>query len=237
MKIKYLTSLLFFILFFVSIIANSQSSNVLVVEINGTIDQSTVEIFEESINIAESENSEAIILLLDTPGGGLQQTFDIADLINESSIPVVGYVYPSGSAAWSAGTFILISSHVAAMADHTVIGSAQPVEITPQGTRYINDSKIINALTKWIETRADMYNRNKTIAKQFITKNLNLNETLAYDYGVIEFVATSVEQLIQDINGSVIKTSTGEVTINTHYAKQVQYSPSVSYTHLRAHET
>ena len=233
MKLRFSLILLVFLFFFFSFSTYALSSNVLVVEITDTIDQSTVEILKESMQQARDENSEAIILLLDTPGGGLEQTFEIADMINKSEIPVVGYVYPGGSAAWSAGTFILMSTHIAAMADHTIIGSCQPVEIGVEGTKYITDSKIINALTKWIETRAEMYNRNQTIAAKFITENLNLNATLAKKYGVIEHVSPSIDQLLQDIDGTVVPTSKGLVTLNTKNAKQIRYSPSLKILFMK----
>jgi len=222
---------LFFI--FISICLTStfsvqaDASNVLVVEITGTIDQSTVELFTESIHHADAEESSAIILLLDTPGGGLTETFDIADMINESAIPIVGYVFPSGSAAWSAGTFILMSTHVASMGDHTVIGSCQPVEIGIDGTKLVNDSKRINALVKWMETRANMYGRNKTIAAQFITKNLNVNETEALTAGVIEIIASSIDQLLEQIDGRTLVTSVGNVTLRTADAEKIYHSPSL----------
>ncbi|MCK4902421.1 MAG: nodulation protein NfeD, partial [Thermoplasmatales archaeon] len=199
----------------------------LVVEITDTIDQSTVEILKESIQQANNENSEAIILLLDTPGGGLQQTFDIADIINESEIPVVGYVYPTGSYAWSAGTFILMSTHIAVMADYTIIGSAQPVEITAEGTKYITEPKIINALVSWIQTRAEMRGRNQTTAAKFITENLDLNATSAKEYGVIEHVSSSINQLLLDINGTSVSTSKGTVVLNTAGAEEIVFSPSI----------
>ncbi len=227
MKLKLSLIFLLFIFFFLSFSTIAQSSNVLVVEITDTIDQSTVEILKESMQQARNENSEAIVLLLDTPGGGLQQTFEIADMINESEIPVVGYVYPSGSAAWSAGTFILLSTHVAAMADYTVIGSCQPVEITVEGTKYITESKIINALVSWIQTRAEMYDRNQTIAAKFITENLDLNATSAKEYGVIEHVSSSINQLLLDINGTSVSTSKGTVVLNTAGAEEIVFSPSI----------
>ena len=233
MKLNFSFIFLFFILIFSSFCLSAQGSKVLVVEITGTIDQYTVEIFKESLEQAESENSEAIILLLDTPGGGLEQTFEIADIINESKIPFVGYVYPQGSAAWSAGTFILLSCHVAAMADFTIIGSAQPVEITVEGSKLVTDSKRINALVSWIETRAEMHNRNKTIAAKFITENLNVNETLALDYEVIEHVSPSIDKLLIEINGSTVITSNGEVIISTINSKQNRYSPSIGIQLMR----
>ena len=227
MKIKIFFIFLFFIFIFSSFCSSAQGLNVLVVEVSDTIDQHTVEIFKASLEQAKSENSEAIILLLDTPGGGLEQTFQIADIINESEIPFIGYVYPQGSAAWSAGTFILISCHIAAMADYTIIGSAQPVEITIEGSKLVTDSKRINALVSWIETRAEMRNRNKTIAAKFITENLNINGSLALYYQVIEHASPSIDQLLIDINGSSIVTAHGEVIINTVHAKQIRYSPSI----------
>ena len=90
MKVKFSLIFLFLFFIFLSFSTIAQSSNVFVVEVTGTIDQSTVEMLKESMQQARNENSEAIILLLDTPGGGLQQTFEIADIINESEIPVVG---------------------------------------------------------------------------------------------------------------------------------------------------
>ena len=227
MKLKLSLIFLLFIFFFLSFSTIAQSSNVLVVEITDTIDQSTVEILKESIQQANNENSEAIILLLDTPGGGLQQTFDIADIINESEIPVVGYVYPTGSYAWSAGTFILMSTHIAAMADYTIIGSAQPVEITAEGTKYITEPKIINALVSWIQTRAEMRGRNQTTAAKFITENLDLNATSAKEYGVIEHVSSSINQLLLDINGTSVSTSKGTVVLNTADAEEIVFSPSI----------
>jgi membrane-bound serine protease (ClpP class) len=228
MKLKQSFIIVFSLLLFLSFSfsALAQNSSVLLVEIKGTIDQSTVEILQESIINAEDRNAEAIILILDTPGGSLAATFDIADIIKDSEIPFIGYVYPQGAAAWSAGTFILISTHIAAMADNTIIGSAQPVEITIEGTRPINESKTINALVEWLQERADIYGRNKTIVGDFITKNLNLNETLALQYEVIEFVSNSIDTLLDEIDGVNVTTSTGNLTLHTKDAEQIWHSPS-----------
>jgi len=167
-------------------------------------------------------------------GGGLQQTFEIADIIHDSEIPVIGYVYPSGSAAWSAGTFILMSVHIAAMSNHTIIGSCQPVEVTFEGTKVINESKIINALVEWIQERANMYGRNKTLAKEFITINRNVNATSAKELGAIEYVSGSVEQLLIDIDGVNVTTFAGNLTLDTKDAKQISYTPSFKIKFLKS---
>ena len=91
MKIRIFSILFFFLLLIlaVSITSSAQQDNVIVFEMKDTIDQSSVEVLKEVINEAEYRQSEAVIMLLDTPGGGLQQTFDIADIIYDSMIPVV----------------------------------------------------------------------------------------------------------------------------------------------------
>ena len=225
----------FFILlfFFLSTSVNAQDSNVLIVEIDDTINQSTVEMLSDSLKEAESQKSEAIILLLNTPGGGLKQTFEIANIIQESKIPIIGYVYPSGSAAWSAGTFILMSTHIAAMSNYSIIGSCQPVEITLEGTKPINDSKTINALVQWIQEKADYYNRNKTIAKEFIINNLNINASKAKEFGVIEYVSDSIDELLNDIDKTIIETQYGNITINSKYSEKIFYKPSINIILLK----
>jgi membrane-bound serine protease (ClpP class) len=229
MKTKFtLTAIIFLLIFstFFTIFVNAQDPSVILVELSGTIDQSSLETIKESIREAENINAEAVVVILDTPGGAQQQTFDIADIFLESSIPIVGYVFPSGSTAWSAGTYLLISTHIAAMADYTIIGSCQPVEITLDGTRVINDSKIINALVEWLTERANIYGRNSTVAERFVTENLNLNATQAYESEIVEYISNSIEDLLNDINGSQVTTSAGNLTLNTKNAKKIQFSPS-----------
>lgn len=222
----------FFLLFLLSSVS-AQTSSVLLVEITDTIDQSTVEVMTDSLKQAEAINAQAVVLLLNTPGGGLDQTFEIAEMIKQSDIPVIGYVYPSGATAWSAGTFILLSTPFAAMADHTIIGSCQPVEIGLDGTRFINDSKIINALVEWLQERTVMYGRNETLAKLFITQNKNVNATVAKNSNVIEIVASSIDQLLKDIDGRNVTTAAGIITFRTRDAEQVMYSPSLKIQILK----
>jgi len=217
----------FFILFLIcqSSITASQSS-VLVVEITDTIDRSTVEIVSEAFEQAKNEHHTVIIATLSTPGGGLQETFEIAALIENSSIPVIGFVYPKGSYAWSAGTFILLSTDVAAMADNTIIGSCQPVEIDITGSTPINDSKTINALVSWLQERAATHGRNTTLAKEFITLNRNVNASIALQKNVIEFTAHSIPDLLNQINGTHVRTSQGNITLETKDASIQYFSPS-----------
>ena len=230
MKRIFSFSLIFLFLIFsrLTFFALADDSSVLVIEINDTIDQSTVELIKGGFAEGKNLDVEAIVITLDTPGGGVQQTYDIAEMIYNSPIPVIGYVYPRGSVAWSAGTFILMSTHIAAMSNNTIIGSCQPVTITFEGTKTVNDSKIINALVEWIQERARMYDRNETLAKEFITLNRNINSTLAEEYGIVEFISPSIDSLLEKIDGYTAKTSKGDVILNTKDANQIIYNPSLA---------
>jgi membrane-bound serine protease (ClpP class) len=201
---------------------------VVLVNITDEIDQTTADTFSNAMVYARQHQAQAVIMLLNTPGGGLQQTFAMEEEIRSSAIPVVGYVSPAGASAWSAGTFLLLSSQIAAMANHTVIGSCQPVEIDITGTHLINDSKTINALVSWLQERARMYGRNETLAAEFITQNRNVNATTAYDLGVIEILAPSIPVLLTELDGRNVTVATGVVTLHTEGAAVLQYSRPLS---------
>ena len=207
-------SLLFFLtlttILLSSVAGAQENRNVLVVEISGAITPVTDDIVADAIAIAEDEGYEALIITLNTPGGGLDETLRITEMIPQTNIPVIGYVYPEGTQAWSAGTLILISTDVAAMAPFTVIGSAQPVSLTPSGSEPVTDSKIVNALVERATENARMHGRNETAAREFITENLNLNSEVALEYGVIEYVAPSIEDLLEQVDGLEIKNRTLE---------------------------
>jgi len=223
-KLNYLV-FLFILFLFSSFLAQAESKTVLVAEIDGPITQATVELVEESIDYAESRGLDALIFTIDTPGGGLDETHKIVELIEQSNVPIIGYVYPTGATAWSAGTFVLLSTDIAVMKNHTVIGSCQPVEMTMTGSRPINESKYINALTEWIRSIAAENGRNASIAERFITENLNLNASNALKYNVIEFISPSIDTLLRQINGTHVK---GKI-LATKDAKIEYYSPSPAF--------
>ena len=165
----------------------------------------------------------AIILALDTPGGSLDVTFRIIDAIQQSPLPVIGYVYPQGRSAWSAGTIILLATDYAAMAPVTTIGSAQPV----LGTEPVNDTKVINAVAEKAVSLAELHQRNVTQAARFITHNDNLTPEKALERNVIEAVAATPEQLLAIANGTTITTFSGQKVLHTADAQIVKYEPSL----------
>ncbi|KXS43766.1 MAG: Nodulation efficiency protein NfeD [Methanolobus sp. T82-4] len=202
------------ILFLISILVSSiapgvvsaqDERRVLVVEISDSITPVSDDIVADAISFAEQEDYEALVITLNTPGGGLDETLNIMEQIAATDVPVIAFVYPEGTQAWSAGTLILISSDIAAMAPFTVIGSAQPVTVTAEGSEPVEDSKVVNALVTRATENARKYDRNQTAAAEFITENLNLDAETALEYDVIEYVAPSIEELLVEVDGEEVK--------------------------------
>ena len=212
---------------------SSSGQYIVAVKLEGTITTMSTEVVGEALREAETLNTP-LLLLIDTPGGNLDATMKIIELIERATVPVIGYVYPHGAKAWSAGTYILLSTHVAAMAPHTIMGSAQPVAYNPLGgTQPVNDTKTINALTTFLVERARMHGRNETAATRFIKENLNLSAEEAKKMNVIEFVAESIEDLLRIVDGVEVQTFTGPYRLKTAGLEVVFWEPSLRLQILR----
>jgi len=120
----------------VSAISTNESSagkKVFLISVDATINPSTAEYISSGIKLAAEENAECLIIKLNTPGGLLKSTRVIVTDILDSEIPIAVFVHPGGSQAASAGVFITLAGHIAAMAPGTNIGAAHPV--TMQGEK------------------------------------------------------------------------------------------------------
>ncbi len=211
MKMKKAFHPLFILFFCITLTASfmlsaegATENRVLVLEIAESITPASDNLIADAIEIAENGNYEAFVITLDTPGGGLEETQIIIKAIENTTVPVIGFVPESGK-AWSAGTLILMGTDIAAMAPYTVIGSAQPVKMSAEGTVPVEDDKIINALVKFSVETARKHGRNETFAEEVITKNRNLNDEEALEYGVIEYRASSIPDLVAQVDGENVK--------------------------------
>ena len=214
--------------------AQEHAGVVVVLEIKETISSATYTAFKDALAEAESVGADALIILLNTPGGSVDATLNIIEEIDNAPVPIVVYVHPIGARAWSAGTYILMASHVAAMAPSSVIGSCQPTAYSPlTGSAPVNESKIINAMLTVMEAHAKARGRNVTAARDFVLKNLNLDAEEALKFHVIDVIADSLPDLLQKLDGMKVKTATGEVVISTRNVKIVEFSPDVGTQVLR----
>lgn len=147
---------------------------VLVFRVEGEIMSATEILADEALHEAEALNASLAVMLLDTPGGSLPSVRRVARIIEASPVPAAVFVYPAGAVAWSGGAYVLMVAHIAVMASGTSVGSAQPVTLTPLGPAPVNESKLTNALAEFIEQQAVLHSRNSTVARLFVTQNLNL---------------------------------------------------------------
>ncbi|HDN95645.1 MAG TPA: nodulation protein NfeD [Thermoplasmatales archaeon] len=204
---KKLLIMTFITLLFISSLVSAKK--IYVAEVEGMIAQGTVNQFEKALS--EAKDGEILIIKLDTNGGMAGSMEKIIKMIENTDLPVVIYVAPSGAKAFSAGTFILMASHVAAMANSTVIGACQPRIVNPAtGLPEKADEKEINAYAALIETLALTHGRNESMAEKFVTENVALNEREALDAGVIEIVASDLKDLLDKLDGMEVKVK-GEI--------------------------
>jgi len=215
-------------------VVQSQTPAIIVGRVEGVIDASTADYVASLLNMAAKEGSPLVVLELNTPGGSLDAALRIATLLRRSPTPVVGYVVDHW--AMSAGTLILMCSHVAAMQPGTLIGAVQPVIVSPEGGfRTVNESKVLNSVYKEIELCMNMHGRNATLARLFVYKNLVLTASEAVKLHAVDFVADSIYTLLAKVNGSTVKTVYGERKIvlpEGYVAEYVPMPPGLRFAHI-----
>jgi membrane-bound serine protease (ClpP class) len=207
----------------------AEDRRVLWVELNEPITAASAEYVAAAVQEASAGKYNSILVSLDTFGGSADSTFKIIDSIQSSTVPVIGYVYPAGKHALSAGTIILMASDYAAMAPYSTIGSSQPVI----GTEPTNETKFVNAIVEKLITLAELHGRNSTQVGRFVTDNDNLTPERALKNHVIEAIAENPEALLTQANGAKVKTLAGEVVLDILDAQLVKYEPSLRVSILR----
>lgn len=163
------------------------------------IGEPTVRQVEEDLRKATDDGAYALVLLIDTPGGLFDSMNDVIQLIFSSSIPVVTFVAPKGADAASAGTFVTMAGHVAAMAPGTSIGAAQPVQYDPFGQGVPSSNKTQSYIETKVRSYAEWTGRPMNVSLAFITTNLVLTPKEALDAGVIDLIAEDVEDLVSKV--------------------------------------
>ena len=189
------------------------------IEIEGIITAGTTAYIRRSIETAEEDGAEALLILLNTPGGLVDATLDIvSDMIN-ADVPIITYVYPQGGISASAGTFILLGGHKAAMSPGTTIGAAMPVMVTPDEGSAPADDKTVIFLAGHMKSIAEARGRPADIAERFVTENLTLGATEALELTVIDEISTGIPALLSALHGEEVSLDSGVVTLSTENAR------------------
>lgn len=192
----------------------TQKNNVIVITVNGVINPSSAEYIGKSIKKANERKPEALIIELDTPGGlDTSMRIIVKDIIG-SEVPVVVYVSPSGARAASAGVFIMLASHVAAMSPGTNIGAAHPVGVGEKMDKTMAE-KATNDAAAYVRSLAERTGRNAKWAEDAVRKSISATETEALNQKVIDLVSKDLNTLLSDIDGRKVRTVMGEKTLKT----------------------
>ena len=189
-----------FILFiFVFSASGVDAKNYYFVEVKGTISYFSYKYINSSI-VKADEGDGILVVKLDTPGGLLDATRKIVQLILESETKVVIFVSPQGARAGSAGTFIVLAAHYNAMAEGTNIGAAHPVSITGKDIEGDMRQKIENDTMAFIKSIAEKRGRNSAEAVKMVVESKSLTANEALDAGLIDTIVNTDEDLVNLVN-------------------------------------
>jgi membrane-bound serine protease (ClpP class) len=187
-----------------SVLAQSKdpsTPHVDLITIDGSINPAVDDFIRESIGRSKTNGARALIIQLDTPGGLLTSTRTIVKELLSDLVPVIVYVAPSGAGAGSAGVFITMAAHIAAMAPGTNIGAAHPVAGGGQEVKGVMGEKIENFTASFSESIAQQRGRNTEWAIQAVRKSVSITEKEALKIKVIDLVAKDIDDLLEQAHG------------------------------------
>jgi membrane-bound serine protease (ClpP class) len=196
-------------------LASETASPIHVLSVADVINPVSAEYITSSLKTAIQQEAQALIIQLDTPGGlDKSMRLIIKDLLN-STVPVIVYVAPSGSRAASAGTFITLAAHVAAMAPGTNIGAAHPVAVGSGEMGKEMAEKVTNDAAAYIKSIAEQRGRNVEWAEKAVRESVSASETEALQHKLIDLIAVDLNDLLRQLNGRQVITMVGERTLQT----------------------
>jgi membrane-bound serine protease (ClpP class) len=188
-----------------------------IIEMDGAIGPITVRLLSNALERARADHSQALIVELNTPGGLERSMRSMVQSILSSEIPVIVYVAPAGARAASAGVFITMAAHIAAMAPATNIGAAHPVAVGGEmGKEMVK--KVENDAAAFARTIAAERGRNVEWAEKAVRSSVSATEREAVKLKVVDLIADNVPDLLAKVDGRVVKTIKGPVTLHTRDA-------------------
>ncbi len=199
----------------------SQGKEAVVIEIESVINPIIAEFIQNVIDKSDDDEAECLIITLDTPGGLDLSMRSIIKAMEDSRVPIVVYVAPSGARAASAGALITLASHIAAMAPGTNIGAAHPVSMGGQKMDEEMVKKVENDAAAYIRGLADKHQRNADWAEKAVRESVSITAQEAKDLKVIEIIAPDLPELLKSIHGRKVNVRGEERELNTEDATVV----------------
>lgn len=233
-------------LFAIAGLRAEDAGTVVVLEIDGGIGVATADYVLSGIKHAETTGASLVIINIDTPGGLMGPMRDIVQAILGSTVPVASYVTPAGARADSAGTYILLASHIAAMTPTTHLGAATPVTMggndqqpdsspddefgddteSQRQSGSAMDRKVLNDAISYIRSLAERNGRNADWAESAVRDAATLTAREALELEVIDILATNQTQLLEQIDGLVIEVGSTTWTMETSSIVVEEFEPN-----------
>ena len=172
-----------------------------VVTIDRQVDFVLERYIDRALDHAEETNAQAVLVLIDTPGGAIEAMKRVVGRIENAETPVITYVGPAGAEAVSAGTFVAMAGHVAAMAPSTTIGAATPVTATGEDVEGALGRKVTNDTVAFARGVAELRGRNADWAEEAVRDARSATADEAADLNVVDLVAATESDLLEAIEG------------------------------------
>ena len=201
--------------------AGDASARVNLIVIDGAINPAADDFIRESIAASAREGAEALLIELDTPGGLLSSAKSIVKEILGAPLPVIVYVAPTGASATSAGMFVTMAAHVAAMAPGTTIGAAHPVDGSGGDIGHDMRGKIENFAASFSKSIAEQRGRNVAWAERAVRESVAATEIEAAKDKIVDLVAPDVSALLASLAGREVQVGERRVTLRLGAATEV----------------
>ncbi|WP_069801152.1 NfeD family protein [Thermogemmatispora onikobensis] len=189
------------------------SPHVDVANLNSDINPGAARFLQQAIATAASDGAQALVIVIDTPGGDLDSMKQITQAELASTVPILTYVYPPGARAASAGAFVALSAPIAAMAPTTRIGASSPVTSTGSNLDSTLLKKIENDLVAQITGTQNRYGRNATLAAKMVTEAASYDDQTALREHIVDLGARSLSELLQSVNGRSVTLASGRSVV------------------------
>lgn len=213
--------------------ADTRTAHVNLIVLDATINPAVADFIRESINQSFQDGASALIIQLDTPGGLLSSTRTIVKDILGAPLPVIVYVAPSGASAGSAGVFITMAGHIAAMAPGTTIGAAHPVGGGGQSIEGDMREKIENFTASFGEAIAQRRGRNVEWAEKAVRESVAITEVEALEKKVIDLVASDVQDLLREAEDRTVEIGSTKTPLNFKTAQDADGTFRVTTLEMR----
>ncbi|MDE2202386.1 MAG: nodulation protein NfeD [Burkholderiaceae bacterium] len=217
---------------------------VMVLPLTGAIGPASAAYVVHGLQQARAQGMQLVVLEMDTPGGLDASMRQIIQAILASPVPVAGYVAPGGARAASAGTYILYACHIAAMAPATNLGAASPVAIGLGGhapspgnaaqpasapaASSQDDTlarKQMHDAAAYIRGLAQLRGRNADWGERAVREAVSLDAPEAASQHVIDLIASDIPDLLKQVDGRAVRTSSGLVTLHSAGAQTMTVEP------------